>query len=442
MNNAGADRVDSRDKKQIIFYGWFIVVVGIMSYALGYGGRYSFSVIFPALLEEFGWYRDSTAIMLSIHMVLYGVVAPLAGHLVDRIGPRHTMTIGIVLFSSGLLLSGMSSRLWHFCITFGILCGAGLSLIGAVPFTTVIKNWFEARRGLALACLYSGTGGAFVLYPGIAFLINKVGWRYTFVIEGIFITALLLPLYHLIVRYHPGEKGLVIDGKYNVGSSPASKKSRSTQIMDESWAAVSWTLPLAMKTGRFWLLCLSTFSVWGITQHILVTHHVAFAVDVGFSKVYASSALSLIGVFFSLGALSALISDRIGREQTVFLGAVIGISGLIVFLFIEDTSHPWMLFYYAITFGFGLGIISPSIAASATDLFQGPKVGAILGFVWFSFAIGGAIGPWFGGWIFELTGSYQLAFIIAIVFYVLACAAIWFSAPRKVRRVAGKIKHA
>jgi MFS family permease len=173
----------------------------------------------------------------------------------------------------------------------------------------------------------------------------------------------------------------------------------------------------------------------------LYTHHVAFAVDVGYPKLYASSVLSLFGLTYGFGALGSLISDRIGREITVTMGTVMGISGMIILLLIRDASHPWMLYYYAISLGLSNGLCSPTIAAAITDIFQGPRVGSIVGAVWFAFAMGGTIGPWFGGWLFELNGNYFLAFIVAMILFAVACGAIWLAAPRKIRRVPGQVKN-
>jgi MFS family permease len=426
-------------KQGFIFYGWFIVAAGVLSYALGYGARYSFSVIFPALLSEFGWPRDTTAIMLSVHLLVYGFVAPLAGNLVDRIGPRKTMVSGIILLSVGLALSGRGSQPWHFYLSFGVLTGAGLCLIGAVPFATVLRNWFETKRGLAFSLLFFGAGAAFAWYPAIAFLIESKGWRNTFMIEGVVLSGLMLPLIILLVRYHPREKGLISDGVTKNAGNPESSETGAAQIVDHAWTAVDWTLANAMRTGRFWLLCLSTFSMWGISQHIMVAHHVAFAIDLGYSRIYASSVLSLFGVFFACGSLASSVSDRIGREGTMIISTIIGISGILALLFMKNTSDSWMLYFYAVTFGISNGLSAPTIAATTTDIFQGPRVGATLGFVWLSFAVGGAIGPWLGGWIFEFTRSYEVAFLMAIGWYAVAGAALWGASPRKVRRVPGQM---
>jgi MFS family permease len=421
--------------KHYIFYGWYIALVGATSYALGYGARFSFSVIFPSLLEEFKWSRDITATMFSVHLLIYGIAAPITGFLVDRGGPRKTMVLGTILLALGLVLSRWGNQLWYFWITFGLISGAGLCMIGAVPFTTVLRNWFEKKRGLAFSLLFLGSGGAFGCYPAIAWLIDTVGWRNTYLIEGLVVGGVLIPLILFVVRYHPREMGLFRDGPAESLEGQTFSGKGVLRVVDPAWAAVSWTLSKAVRTRRFWLICLATFSLWGINQNILLAHQVAFAMDMGYSKLYASSVLSLFGLTYAFGCLASLISDRIGREVTITLATAIGISGMIVLMFIRDSSQPWMLYYYSISLGAANGLCSPTIAASITDIFQGPRVGAIVGAVWFAFAVGGTIGPWLGGWLFEVTGDYFVAFIVATVLFAVACGAIWLAAPRKVRRV-------
>jgi MFS family permease len=423
------------EKGKHLYYGWYIACVGAAAYALGYGARFSFSVIFPSLLEEFKWSRDLTATMYSVHLLVYGIAAPITGFLVDRRGPRKTMVLGTILLTLGLVLSRWGNQLWYFWITFGLISGAGLCMIGAVPFTTVLRNWFEKKRGLAFSLLFLGSGGAFGCYPAIAWLIESVGWRNTYLIEGLAVGGVLIPLILFVVRYHPREMGLFRDGPTESLEGRTFSGKGALRVVDPAWAAVSWTLSKAVRTRRFWLLCLTTFSLWGINQNILLAHQVAFAMDMGYPKLYASSVLSLFGLTYAFGCLASLISDRIGREVTITLATAIGISGMIVLMFIRDSSQPWMLYYYSISLGAANGLCSPTIAASITDIFQGPRVGAIVGAVWFAFALGGTIGPWLGGWLFELNGNYFLAFIVATALFLVACSAIWLAAPRKVRRV-------
>jgi MFS family permease len=120
------------------------------------------------------------------------------------------------------------------------------------------------------------------------------------------------------------------------------------------------------------------------------------------------------------------------------ISTVSGMAGIFVLALATGSSQPWMLYFYAMALGFGFGLATPTLGASTTDIFQGPKVGAIIGSVWLSFAIGGFIGPWLGGWIFESTRSYLIAFVVAMVFYLIGCVALWCAAPRKARLMAGR----
>lgn len=421
------------------YYGWVIVIAGILTMSLAYGVRYSFSVMFSSLLDRFHWPRDATAAMLSFQILAYGFSAPLAGSLVDKIGPRKTMSIGAVLLSSGVALSSLADALWQFYLYFGLMGGVGLALIGTVPFIRVITSWFVARRGLALSLFFFGVGGQHLIYPLVAVLIENFGLRGTFLAEAFIVIGILLPAILLLVRHHPSEKGLYPDGAASEAASRPGRRSEDA-VLDKAWEATNWTLARAMKTWRYWLLCFTAFSVWGITEHVLLAHHIAFAEDVGYSKLYASSVLSIFGVMMAAGAMGGSISDRIGREVAFTVSTVLGITGIIVIMQITDTSQPWMLYAYAVLFGLGIGMSIPVLAAAVTDLFQGKNAGAAIGFVWFAFALGGTAGPWLGGLIFEVTGSYTGAFLLSAIVYAAGGVAVWLAAPRRIRPVTGRLK--
>jgi MFS family permease len=416
-----------------VFHGWWIVLTGMVSYTLGYGARYSFAVFFPVLLVDFHWPRDATAAILSMHLLTYGLTAPLAGYLVDRTGPRFTMILGASLLSLGLAVSGWADRLWHFYMAFGFLAGMGLCLMGAVPFTTVLKNWFERRRGLAFSLLFLGVGGGFIFYPAIAWLIQKFGWEKAFVIEGAMVAGCTIPLFLLIIRYHPSEKGLEKDGQKEEKEEapPAMDTRRDPAVLREH--SNDWTFPRAFGHIRFWLLALCTFCIWGVGEHILSAHHFAYAIDCGYSQMHASTVLSLFGIMRCLGALCGSISDRIGRELTITIGASLATSATGALILMMDGAQPWKFYYYAVVQGFAMGLYTPTIASSVADIIRGPKVGWIFGLIWFSFAMGGTVGPWLGGWLFEIHGNYRLAFFLAMAMNIVAVAAIWIAAPRKYR---------
>jgi MFS family permease len=421
-----------------IFFGWYIVASGVLIEAFGYGCRYSFSVFFPTLIDRFGWPRDMTASILSTHLLFYGLTAPLTGYLVDRVGFRKTMLSGTTLLAAGLILSRWGTSPWHFFFTYGVLTGAGLCLLGSVSLTMVLKNWFEHRRGMAISLVYCGSGAAYGCYPLVAWLIDSLGWRDAFLAEGIFILVLFAPLISLTMISHPAKRGLTKDGLGPGRGRAFDPTLESRRIVDHSWAGIDWTLGRAVGTTRFWLLCLSTFSMWGLGNHILITHQIAFAMDMGYPRLYASAVLSLNGLMFGLGTLISLASDRIGREPTMIAGTLLSATGILALTLITGSDRPWLLYYYSLSTGIGFGISVPVTAAIVTDIFQGPRVGLVVGMIWFSFALGGAVGPWLGGLLFEAAGNYHTAFILALLAYLVGGGTICLAAPRKVRLVPGR----
>lgn len=207
--------------------------------------------------------------------------------------------------------------------------------------------------------------------------------------------------------------------------------------MDQKWVATEWNLSKALRTHRFWGLFLALFFMWGMGINLIIAHQVAFAVDIGFTDVFAASIFGLYGVAYAAGNLCGFISDRIGREVTVSIGMAIGLLGIGALLLASGGSPAsWMLYLYSIAFGFGGGLFSPSITASVADLFQGRHFGSIYGFTVMGYGIGGAFSPWLGGLIHDLTNSYGLAFILVMFFMAIAALSVWIAAPRKVRRAA------
>ena len=388
-----------------LYFGWYIVAAGAVLLALGYASRYSFAVFFPVVTEVFGWPRDLGASILSWHLIFYGLTAPLAGFLVDRLGPRKTMLSGTVLLSGGMMLSSLSNAPWHFYLTFGVMAGVGLCLLASAPQTALLRNWFERKRGTAISVLFMGEALCYACFGGVDRLISALGWRDALLAIGLILAAVFIPLVAIFMTAHPRDRGLVKDGHAPETDAGENDLREAMRIQDQAWAQTDWTLPRAARTMRFYFLCLASFCIWGVSHHILVTHQIAFALDLGFGRTFASDVISLGGITFGIGCLISLFSEKWGREWTLTLGSVLSISGVLAALAMEDAGSIWLLYYYAVMFGLGFGISVPIVASATTDLFQGPRAGAAIGAVWFSFALGGAMGPWLGGWLFELGGE-------------------------------------
>lgn len=405
------------------FFPWVIIGVVVVGLALVYGIRHSFSVFFPSILGEFGWSRGSTALMLSLNLLIYGFLSPVAGSLGDRWKPRVVMITGVVILGLATAGCAFASELWHFYLLFGVVMPIGTAFCGFPLLGPMLANWFVKRRGLILGLGQIGGGLSFVYALLAETVISQLGWRYAYLILAGILAALLLPLYFLFAHYRPEHKGMRAYGA-------AETSSNSGELPVSSSPSSDWTLGSAMRTYRLWLLVVSYFLFWGMGGYLVLAHQVKFAVDVGYSSTFAASIFALFGVFTVAGLLSASLSDWIGREKTVTLSTVLAIGALLALTFTRDTSQPWLLYVYATSFGYGVGLFWPTIQAGTADLFYGRHFGAIVGLLQVGTGVGGVIGPWLGGYLYDITGSYTSAFILCMVCYGLACIAYWIAAPR------------
>lgn len=422
-------------RKPLIFYGWVIVGIGAIAGTLIYGIRNSFSVFFPPILDEFGWQRGSTAIMLSLHIFIYGILSPVAGGLSDRWKPRNVMSLGVCVLGLATAGCAFAREQWHFYLLFGVLVPIGSAFCGAPVFGAAVMNWFVKRRGLVIGLVQTGGALSFVYGMFVEVVISHLGWRSAYLIIAGILVVIMLPLYLFLFHYRPENKGLspygALDLPADMDPAPARQQAVITARRD-------WTFGEAIRTYQMWMLVLSYFFYWGIGYYLVLAHQVKFAVDAGYSSVFAASIFAIYGLFMLSGQLSASISDRLGREATAVLATMLGIGALVSLILVRDTSHSWLLYVYALCFGYGGGLYLPTLFAGLGDLFQGRNFGAIGGLVITGMGLGGAIGPWLGGYIYDITGSYINAFIFSILCILLGCAAFWVAAPRNASRMRGR----
>lgn len=414
-------------KRLNLFYGWIIVAIAVSGMTLIYGIRHTFGIFFPYILDEFGWSRASTAGMFSLTVLLYGFSGPVAGSLGDRWQPRKVMLIGISIVSLATMSCSFAHALWHFYLLFGILVPVGTALSGWPLLAPALVNWFAKGRGLAIGLGQMG-GGFSIAYGMFAeFIISHVGWRGAYIVLGSILVAFVLPLYLFLFHSRPEDRGL---RPYGAEELPGAKPTTSGLDPAESSVPVDWSLRQAMGTYRLWLMVLSQFFYWGMGNYLIMTHQVKFAEDAGYSSMVAASVFSISGIFMVLGQLSSSISDWIGREKTITIGAILSIGSLVALVMVRDTSQQWLLYVYAICFGLGAGLHAPTLVAGTADIFHGKCFGAIVGLLQTGMGLGGAIGPWIGGLIYDVSGSYVSAFILCMVCFALACIAVWIAAPR------------
>lgn len=421
-------------KRSPLFYGWVIVGIGVIGMTLTYGTRHSFSVFFPAILNEFGWSRGSTALMLSLNILIYGFTAPFAGFLVDRWKPRRVLMIGVMMLSFTTASCAFATELWHFYILFGFLVPIGIALSGWPVLAPTIANWFTKKRGFALGIGGMGAGISYVYGLFVEFVISRVGWHYAYIVIGALILVVLIPLYLLLYCSRPQDKGLQPYGS-DVSTTDKGADIESSDRLIPIFP--EWTLRRAATTYQLWLLIASHSLHWGMAAYLVLAHQVRFAIDVGYSSLFAASVFALFGAFMVVGLLLGFLSDWIGREWTATIANLLAIGAIIALLFVNDTSQPWLLYIYAVCLGLGSGLFSPTITAGEADLFHGKSFGAIAGLSLTGVGVGAVMGPWLGGWIYDVTGSYLPAFFFCIACFVLSLVTFWIAAPRNANRFAG-----
>ncbi|HET8575583.1 MAG TPA: MFS transporter [Methylomirabilota bacterium] len=420
------------------FYGWVVVAVAFITMGVGVNARTAFSLLFPPILDEFGWERGVTAGAFSFGFLVSAVLSPSLGRLMDRRGPRLVMELGVAVMVAGLLLATLAQQPWHLYATLGVLVGGGSVCLGYTGHALFLPSWFVRRRGLAMSVAFSGVGvGSIILLPWLQSLIGRAGWRTACWAMGILVLALLAPL-NLLLRRRPEDMGLAPDGDH--ASRAAATGHQTANVVDPIWAAVDWTLARAMRTTRFWWIVLGYFC--GLfSWYAVQVHQTKYLVEIGFSPTEAAWALGLVSLAGIPGQIAlGHLSDRIGREWVWTAGSLGFAVCYLALLLMRESPTPALLYLMVLSQGMlGYGLTSV-VGAIPAEIFQGPHYGTIFGTLMLASIAGGAAGPWLTGALHDATGSYALAFWIAIGCSTVSAGAIWLASPRKVRAVAGRVK--
>jgi len=415
------------------FYGWLLVGIGFVTMAVGVNARTAFSLLFPPILDEFGWDRGVTAGIFSFGFLVSAVVTPYVGRMMDRRGPMRVVELGVVAMAAGLLLAALARAKWQLYLTLGGLVGSGINCLAYTGQSLYLTRWFVRRRGLALSIAFSGVGlGSVTLLPWLQSVIDQAGWRTACGWLGILVLALLGPL-NLLLKRQPEDIGQAPDGL--PGPIAAA---RAANIVDSAWAAVDWTLGRALRTARFWWLALGYFC--GLfSWYAVQVHQTKYLIEVGFAPGEAAWALGLVSLVAVPGQIAfGHLSDRIGREWVWMIGNLGFVACCLALVALYQGPSAWLLYAMIVTqgtFGYSLTSVMGAIPA---EIFEGRHVGSIFGTVMLAAILGGAAGPWLAGVVHDLTASYSSAFWASAASSTVSVVAIWIAAPRRVRVVAGR----
>ena len=380
---------------------WLLLAAAFVTFSIGAAFMHAYTVFLITFVQVFGWTRAEVSVAYAVSQLVNGASSPIVGMLVDRLGPRRLVLIGGVLLSAGLIANAHAQTLWQVVLLYGVLMTIGANCLGLVVFVPLLSRHFVRNRGMAVAIVQSANGFARAFSaPVTTIMIAGLGWRGAYLWQGIFMAAVLLPLASLF-----GGLGRPSGRRVAAGSG--------------------WTLAQAMRTPHFWLL-FSVYLFTGLGSFLVALHQLAFAVDIGFNKLYAANVLGL-GAFLSLPGIiiTGTLSDYIGRELSAVVTYGTSIFGVACAMLITGPDQHLLLWLHACFFGLTWGARGPAITAKTADLFPGPNLGAILGVISIGTGIGAAAGSWVAGFVFDATGSYRVAFSLSILFYVCGGVAFW-----------------
>jgi MFS family permease len=394
-----------------LFYGWVVVAGAFLVLFVAYGAQYSFGVFFAALLDEFGWSRASLAGAFSLYAFAYCIFGFPAGRLTDLWGPRRVIAVGGCFLGAALVGMAAVTRLWEPYLLYGVVAALGMGT-AFVPCNATVVKWFVARRGLAVGLASTGASvGTAALPPLAQALVEAVGWRAAYVVFGVGV-FLVLNLVALAMRRDPESLGLSPDGGPAATTAPA--------------AGERWPLSRAGRTSAFWFLGAAFSATW-MPVFIPLVHLVRYARDLGFSPLLAASVISAIGAGAVAGRLlMGAVSDRLGRRATVAVAMVLQAGAFAAFVVVREAAA---LYATAFVFGYSYGAISTLFTAIVGDFFGREQAGTLVGVL---FALAGSMaawGPLIAGAIYDRTGSYAPAFVMAAGLNVAAATLLALCRP-------------
>jgi MFS family permease len=397
--------------------GWFIVFVLFSAISFSFSARMSLPVLIPGREAEFGWSRTLMTLGAATIMIIMGSVAPFAGHLLDKFGPRYLVAGGMILSGSAVSVSALMgtdalpvTATWVFFSIYCITSAVGYGMISLPVVTATIARNFDENRGLATSIGTSGVGGGQLIFiPTIAWAVTAIGWRPTLAGFGIVIVIIGIGSFFLLDNDHP-------DAKPESGGLKMS-------------ATIGAKLAYIFSNPVFWLLG-GAYVICGFTTAgVVKVHLIPYAKACGFNLTTGAAATGILAGFDMVGMLiSGYLTDKMSRP--LLLGSVYFLRALTFIMLFFVTDNVVLLFAFAVIFGtLDFATVPPTAGLVASHIGVN-TMGLTMGIMFLGHSLGGALGSVTGGWMFDTFARYDWVWIIALGLALLAAVLSW-SVPEK-----------
>jgi sugar phosphate permease len=362
------------------------------------------SAFFNPIVEEFGWTYLVVSLAASLLAVELGILAPIAGFLTDRFGPRKVIFCSTLLSGIGLFLLSRINSLLVFYIAFGIL-SIGLSGFGQVVTTTAVANWFDKKVGRATGFAIAGYGAGGILMPLIVWLIAHWGWRMSFAILGIATCLILLPT-SLFLRHKPEQYGYFPDGE--ISDPPETTENETEAIYS---GEVAFTAIHALRTKTFWFLGFA-LTIQLMVFNAMIVHIMPYFSSMGLPRGRAALVAMFIPLSSIIGRLSfGWLGDLFDKRYLLVMCLLFEIVGL---AFLSYAEALWHLITFLVFFGPALGGTVALRSIILREHFGRRALGSIQGLITALMMIGALVGPAYAGWVFDVRGGYQMVWLTFI----------------------------
>ncbi len=377
-------------------YSWFRLAVTLAVAVVLNFGTWAFILVLPDVQREFGLDRGSVSLPYTATMIGFAAGNLLMGRFVDRFGMTAVLLGSVALFAAGFWAAAATHSIVLLALLQAVLGFGSAASFG--PLIADVSHWFFRRRGIAVAVTASGNYLSGAVWPlVIGGFLAQNGWRETYQLVGVAGLVLVVPLALLLGRRLPEAARAVADARAQANASAVAFSPRTLQ----------WLLALAG------LACCTAMSMPQV-------HIVAYCADLGYGPAVGAEMLSLMlfgGVVSRL--MSGFLADRFGGVRTVLVGSAL--QCLALFLYLPfDALVP--LYVVSLIFGLSQGGIVPGYAVIVREFLPAREAGARVGMVLMATVLGMALGGWMSGWIYDLTGSYRMAFLNGIAWNILNLA--------------------
>jgi predicted MFS family arabinose efflux permease len=385
----------------IRFNEWMIVAGSFIALLIFSGSQILFGVLLPFIERDFEGTRVTFSLIASLNLLVLGVSNTIAGKFTDLYGTRKSVALGFGIIGPTVIALGFAPTIWHLFLIYGVLVPFSSVFFGPAVLSSLVSKWFRVRMGIALSIFSMGFPVGQLLTSPLAILLSvNLGWRvmaWIFGFAAIGIGFILV----MILR------------------EPAVKHEQKVQKVEESTYPPnrSKSLKEAIRGRIFWLSAIPFFTC-GWSDFLISTHLAIYATSKGIESLNLALMLSLIGASNIPGLMiMGWFSDRTSAISSLFITYSIR---LVSFIILASTANVFAAFVFVVLFGWTLFTTNPLMASFIATTYGSKHMSTIMGFFVMIHMIGGAIGAFSGGLVYDITGSYEPAFVLAAALLFLA----------------------